>query len=343
MTSKSRILWSLVAAVMLALAPALAEAAAGKSSSQGSRGLRTDQAVPHTQTAPQAAKPMERSATQPQATQPGAAQSARPGQPAAAAAQPSWFQRNPFMAGMMGGLIGAGIGGLLFGHGLFPDGLGAGGMLGMLLQLALVGGIIYLVVAFFRRRAQTQAGPEPAYAGAGAPMERGSLDLRPGNAQGSGPQGSGMGAGAPQAGAPHGHDGGADEIGVSEADLDRFDHMLAEIQAAWSKSDIKALGGLVTPEMLSYFNEQLAEEASTGVKTLTEQVKLEQGSIAEAWAEGNLEYASVALRFSALDYAVDRAGRVADGSNTARVERTEVWTFMRRRGATWLLSAIQQT
>ena len=329
---KSHIVWGLVFTAVLALAPALAEAAAGRSSSQGSRGSRTDQAVPQTQTAPQAARPMERSATQPQAAQP-----ARPNQPAAApaaAAQPSWFQRNPFMAGMMGGLIGAGIGGMLFGGGLFPEGGlgGMSGMLGLLLQIALIGGIAYLAISFFRRRSQAQAGMQPAYAGAGATggtMERRSLDLNPtsGSAGGAAPQPS---------------DGGKDEIGVTDADLGHFEKMLIEIQRAWSMSDAKALAAQVTPEMLSYFNEQLADESRRGVKTVTEQVALESGSIAEAWAEGNAEYATVALRFGALDYGVDRSGRLVEGSNTAPTTMTEVWTFVRPRGGAWSLSAIQQ-
>jgi predicted lipid-binding transport protein (Tim44 family) len=219
----------------------------------------------------------------------------------------------------------------LFGNGLFPEGGlgGMGGMLGLLLQIALIGGIAYLVISFFRRRAQAQAGMQPAYAGAGAhggTMERQALDASP------------AGGGA----APQPRDGGADEIGVTDADLGRFEQMLIEIQRAWSMSDAKALAGLVTPEMLSYFNEQLADESRCGVKTVTEQVTLDSGSIAEAWAEGNVEYATVALRFSALDYGVDRSGRLVEGSNTAPTTMTEVWTFVRPRGGTWLLSAIQQ-
>ena len=43
------------------------------------------------------------------------------------------------MSGLMGGLIGAGIGGLLFGHGMFFGGsLGFGGFLGFLLQIFLI-------------------------------------------------------------------------------------------------------------------------------------------------------------------------------------------------------------
>src|SRR5262245_32134196 len=108
-------LWlAVILAAVLALAPALAEARAGGSSSGGSRGARTYQSVPSTPTAP-AARPMERSATPQQQQAQRPAQQATP----AAAQQGGFMQRNPFMAGMLGGLIGVGLGGLLFGSGLF--------------------------------------------------------------------------------------------------------------------------------------------------------------------------------------------------------------------------------
>ena len=53
--------------------------------------------------------------------------------------------------------------------------------------------------------------------------------------------------------------------------------------------------------------------------------------------------ATVAMRFSMVDKNVDRlTGRVVEGSDQP-VEVTEVWTFVRPRGANWELSAIQQT
>jgi predicted lipid-binding transport protein (Tim44 family) len=49
------------------------------------------------------------------------------------------------------------------------------------------------------------------------------------------------------------------------------------------------------------------------------------------------------MRFSMVDKNVDRlTGRVVEGSDQP-VEVTEVWTFVRPRGANWELSAIQQT
>ena len=98
----------------------------------------------------------------------------------------------------------------------------------------------------------------------------------------------------------------------------------------------------LTPEMLSYYAEELSENASRGVVNQLSDVKLLQGDLAEAWREGDKEYASVAMRYSLIDRYVDRAtGKAADG-NDAPQEATEVWTFTRARGGNWLLSAIQQ-
>jgi predicted lipid-binding transport protein (Tim44 family) len=49
------------------------------------------------------------------------------------------------------------------------------------------------------------------------------------------------------------------------------------------------------------------------------------------------------MRYSLKDRYVDRAtGKAAEG-NEAPQEATEVWTFARAQGGTWLLSAIQQS
>jgi predicted lipid-binding transport protein (Tim44 family) len=48
------------------------------------------------------------------------------------------------------------------------------------------------------------------------------------------------------------------------------------------------------------------------------------------------------MRFALTDKTIDRAsGRLVEGSDRP-TEATEVWTFVRPRGANWELSAIQQ-
>jgi predicted lipid-binding transport protein (Tim44 family) len=94
--------------------------------------------------------------------------------------------------------------------------------------------------------------------------------------------------------------------------------------------------------MLSYFSEQLADNASRGLINRVTDVKLLQGDLPEAWREGDTDYATVAMKFTLKDSIVESAsGRTVEGGE--RGEVTELWTFMRVRGGNWLLSAIQQT
>jgi predicted lipid-binding transport protein (Tim44 family) len=95
--------------------------------------------------------------------------------------------------------------------------------------------------------------------------------------------------------------------------------------------------------MLSYFSEQLSDQASRGVVNTVTDVRLQQGDLSQAWTEQGREYATVAMKFSMIDVTRDRAERVVDGSPTERQIATELWTFVRARGGQWILSAIQQT
>lgn len=321
--------WLAVMAAMIALAPGLADARAGGGSGSGSKGSKTGQAAPPTQTAPQS-KPIERSTT-PQQTQPqgGSTQQAQAPRPATAAPGGGFFSRNPFLSGLMGGMLGAGLVGMLFGGGLTGGLGGAAGFLGLLLQLALIGGLVWLAVRFFRGR----SAPQPAYAGGnpGNAMPR-QIDAPPAAARTS--------AAPAAAGAIAASTG----LAITAEDYQAFEAGLVGIQDAYSQGDLGKLRGLVTPEMLGYFSEELAANASRGVANRIEAVKLEQGDLAEAWSENGMDYATVAMRFSMID-TMRRLGdgSIESGNDKVRTEATEVWTFVRSRGGHWILSAIQQT
>ena len=95
--------------------------------------------------------------------------------------------------------------------------------------------------------------------------------------------------------------------------------------------------------MVSYFTKDLDANRARNVVNKVFNSKLLQGDLAEAWREGETDYASVAMRYSLIDKTIDRAtGRLVEGSE-APTEATEVWTFLRPRGGNWELSAIQQT
>jgi hypothetical protein len=122
---------------LIALAPSLADARAGGGRSYGSYGSRSSGGMSYS---------TPRQAT-PQYNQPSYRASPVPTRP-----MPSFGTVHPFWSGMMGGLIGAGLGGMLFGHG-YPIGaspLGVG--FGLLLQLALLGLLAYGAIRLFRRR-----------------------------------------------------------------------------------------------------------------------------------------------------------------------------------------------
>lgn len=317
-----------LAAGALALAPALADARPGGGSSSGSRGSRTYSAPPATNTAPGTAAPMQRSMTEP--SRPGAPMAqpspARPpiGQPNPAG---GFFSRSPFMAGMMGGLIGVGLGGLLFGHGLFGGFTGFASFLGLLLQIALIAGLVWLVVGFLRRRQN----PQPALAGMPGGMAR---QMQGGPAHGPRPAYGGGGAAAPA----------SEPIQLAPADFQAFEAALKTVNDAWSKQDERLMRGVATPEMMEYFGSDLQDLARRGWRNETRDTVLESGDLAEAWREGARDYATVAMRFSQVD--VTRRisdGAVVEGDPDRRVTVTELWTFLRTQGGPWLLSAIQQT
>ena len=318
---------TLLAAASFVLVPTLAEAAPGGRSSSGSRGDRTHSAPPSTNTAPRAAQPMERSATQP-AARPNTP-AAAPGAAAASAARPGFFARNPMMAGLMGGLLGAGLFGMLAGGGFF-SGLGSlAGIMGFLFQLAIIAGLVFLAVALFRRFRQ-----QPAPAGMPNTMLREQQDA-PRNMMGGGMMGAGAGRGSAKP---------VDEIGIVPHDFQAFERNLVEINAAWSREDIAGLSRLATPEMVQYFRDDYTALTQRGWKNETRDVKLEKGDLAEAWNEGPRDFATVAMRMSMVDWTRDVAtGAITEGNPNARTEQTELWTFVRVQGGPWVLSAIQQT
>src|SRR6202008_3346448 len=101
--------------------------------------------------------------------------------------------------------------------------------------------------------------------------------------------------------------GTGEPLTIAKSDYDAFERLLGDIQAAYSMEDLSALRVKVTPEILSYFSEQLAGNASRGLINRVTDVKLLQGDLAEAWREGDTEYATVAMKFALKDNMVERA------------------------------------
>jgi predicted lipid-binding transport protein (Tim44 family) len=218
----------------------------------------------------------------------------------------------------MGGLFVAALGSI-FGFGALAS------VLGFLLQFALIAGLVYFAVGFFRSRNQQTMAPVPVRGAAGGPDPKTPRS-----------QWVGSNAGAPASSA----------LNIGQADLDSFERLLGDIQIAYSREDVEALGDKTTPEMLSHFLQELADLEKQGKRNDISGVKLLRGDLAEAWRENGSDYATVAIRYALTDVVRDRAtGRVLEGNADQPTDVTELWTFRRddrARDDGWQLSAIQQ-
>jgi predicted lipid-binding transport protein (Tim44 family) len=218
----------------------------------------------------------------------------------------SFFSRHPFMTGLFGGFIGS----MLFGGGFF------GHMFGGLFTLLIIGLLVFFVLRLLGGGLLAAAGAMPRSLGAAA---------------------------APPPQAFRGRD-----IYIGDADLNAFQSLHAAIQEAWGRADLAQLRQYLTPEMLSYFSEELTKNSSQGVQNLVANVNLIKAELSESWEEGDMQYATAYMRWTALDYTVrigaapSSPGALVAGDPRVPTEAEEVWTFVRRRGGHWLLSAIQQ-
>ena len=93
---------------------------------------------------------------------------------------------------------------------------------------------------------------------------------------------------------------------------------------------------------MSYLSEELSQNATQGRRNEVTDITLDQGDLAEAWREGDIDYATVAMRYTSRDIMRDRAtGKVLSGDADAPSQTVELWTFVRNGGQAWKLSAIQ--
>ena len=292
----SRVVCVVLAALMVIGSGSEGFAKMGKTS-MGSRASRTYD------------RPIERSVTPPPMTAPPMAAPVRPAPMPMAPQSTGFFQSHPFMSGFMGGMVGAGIGSMLFGHpsyASYDDAPGAG-LLGLLLQLALVGGLIWWMLRLFR------GGRNPVAQLVAMPQ-------------------------APQTVARV-----AKEFEPSDADKQIFGQILVEAQRAWTMGDIGALKQIATPEMVSYLADDLAADSSQGLRNVIEGVQLQRGDVIEAWSENNRQFATAVLTFAAKDYTVRLdTGSVVEGDPGKPVQNVEAWTFVRVPNGRWVLSAVER-
>jgi len=292
-----------------------APADARRGGSFGSRGMRTYSAPRQTSVAPGYVSPVQRSMTAP---------SAAPSYAPSYGQQPgrSFGSRfGGFGGGLVGGLLAGGLIGAMMGHGIGGGWGGGGGGMLALIQLAILGGIIWFIFGLFRRK--------PAYRPDSPYDDRAPVQ----GAWGTTPAGY-----APPAAAD------MRDIPISSEDQNAFERLLIDVQDAFGREDYGRLRERCTPEVMSYLSEELSQNATHGRRNDVSGTRLIDADVSEAWSEGATDYATIAMRYESIDVMRDRVtGAIVEGDGTRPTETVELWTFARTGGGAWKLSAIQES
>jgi predicted lipid-binding transport protein (Tim44 family) len=289
-----------------------AEARAGSGSSMGSRGSRS-------YSPPAASRPTQQSAPY-QATQPSPYQSPQPA-------------GGGFFRSMAGGIAGGLLGGMLF-RGLgFGGGMGGGGGGIGLFEILLIGGIIYLIYRFVKKRNDTTGSYQNAETANYQTIEPSSY------------QQPTLAYAAPQEDVATGlnhirqMDYTFDEQRFTDGVMDLF----FKIQGAWMNRDLSPAATLLTTQMRQNLQSDIDTLLRDHKINRLENIAVRSVQIIEAWQESGQDYITTLVYANLLDYTTDDAGQVISGSKTDPVKFEEYWTVTRPVGNNpWQLSAIDQ-
>lgn len=292
-----------------------AYARAGGGRSMGSRGSRSSYSASRSATTSPS-----RSLTSPAPTAPKPAPHTLP-------QQSGGFWRT-FAGGLAGGLLGSLLfSSLGFGHG---GGFGGGGI--GLLDIILLGLILYFAYRFFKKRkAQTAtAGSyyeasgtavQPSYGPAYAPRDEVEEDRRRGLAY------------------IKQMDPSFDEGSFNDQCMDIF----FKIQGAWANRDMTVARSYLTEEMFTILDGEAQKMKAEKKINRLENIAVRSVDIVEAWQEQGQDFITVRFLANLLDYTMDEKGELLAGSKTEPVKFEEFWTFTRPVGPNpWRLSAIDQ-
>ena len=285
--------------------------AGGGRTSTGSRGSRS-YSPPASQSAPQAQRPSTPPPYQ----------------------APPQSRSGGFFRSMAGGIAGGLLGGMLFRSlGFAGGGGGGGGGIG-LFEIILIGGIIYLIYRFLKKKREEGAGnpysvnttyepiASPPYQQQAVSYETPQNDVA--------------------AGISHIRqmDYNFDENRFKDSVMDSF----FKIQSAWMNRDLTPVGVLLTAQMRQSFQSDIDQLIRDKRTNKLENIAVRNVDIIEAWQESGQDYITTLIYANLLDYTTDDAtGQVVSGSKTDPVKFEEYWTFTRPVGSNpWQMSALQQ-
>jgi predicted lipid-binding transport protein (Tim44 family) len=251
------------------------------------------------------------------------------------------------MRGLAGGLVGGMIGSMLFG-GLGHAGGGSfgGGGIG-LFDILLIGGGLYLLWRYLKKRKAQEQAQQSGYQAGGYQQDQGGSSYQDTSAGGQ--------AYAPPPPPPPPPPGQDTDQGLAHiramdpgfdprAFVETVSDIFFQVQAAWGKRALEPIRGLLTEEMFGVFTKQVQDMAAQGRTNKLENVSVRSVEVTEAWQEQGSDYITVRFFANLLDYTVDdKSGQVISGSDSIPVKFEEYWTFARPVGPNpWRLTAVTQ-
>jgi len=131
-----------------------------------------------------------------------------------------------------------------------------------------------------------------------------------------------------------------DEKRFGDGCLDAF----FRIQGAWANRDMTGVRDILTDEMYATFRGEAEQLKAQRRINRLENIAVRSVEPVEVWQEGGADFITVKIYANLLDYTVDETtSEVLSGSRTEPVKFNEYWTFTRSVGDNpWKLSAIQQ-
>ncbi len=222
------------------------------------------------------------------------------------------------------------------------SGGGVGGGIG-LLEILLIGGIIWFALRWYRQKREKTAF-------AAAPLGMARQEMAEPMFVGSGGGDSLPGHYPPLY--------GNDDVAQGMAAITRMDTnfdqarflegakmAFQQIQSAWSDWSVGRLRPLLTDRMWSLIESQAMKRKAEGKRDIIEKIRFQTVEISEAWQEAGDDWITVHFLVDMVDYTTDIQGKILEGDPAVSSQVEEFWTFTRPVGSqepAWFLSAIQQ-
>ena len=229
--------------------------------------------------------------------------------------RPSFFNSSMFKM-IAGGLLIGALFSMFSGHGF--QGFGAPGII----EILLIGGIIYFIYRRFTRSRQqaAMASSDSAAYPSGIPSSQayGQAEPQPDT------------------------DAFNPDVQINENFIkDIAKSSFNALQGAWTKGDMIPVRHLMTDRMFEYLCEQLSQIRSRGLRNIVEVVHIQNVELVETDAENDIKVAVVRIDALLRDYSLDAQDRVAEGSKEDSFEIKEYWAFVGK-GLDWKLDDIKQ-